>query len=759
MDNSVLKKLFLLIIIFGCILGCKKDSESSDPNPKPEDSAPLTAGKFKEYVITNKNTSIGVFVADDLGKERHIIYGAKNESGKLIRIDSINSFNDGAKAAFTIRISSDKLIREIEALSENGRRIARFTDYDLANKKVNVEIIDAMTNTSLSSKQSIALSDDIINTIRYIQSLKNGRKAASECSPLIEARNQQKLAECIIQEVKDFSIVCGGVVARFPNIASALVCTTVATVWTYVKCSEKQEDIEKYYEKCPEPPLPPLPPPPSPEELDCYLSMPKFNNLDERKQYIDNCKNSPNKSGSSTGDPHLTTTDNFYYEFQGYGEFIALKSTEDNFELQVRQEDIDNTGRVTVNTALAVQTGSDVVCVTANPTRVYVNNQIQQASVYPLALKNGASITKSTTGSQDEYTIKTVNGDVISVRIIINSWLDYWVALNTNRKGKVFGLLGNYDGNRDNDLRIRDGNSVDASFNSLYPAFADSWRISAEKDQKLLYYESGKTTASYTKFGFPQNPVVLTAEKLKLAEAACRNAGVTNEPFLSSCMYDLAVTNNTAFVQSSIWGQQNGLSSSNSYGDDVNVFTNVRIAISERPIENNDSCFVSYRTGKVYRVKEGAQNATDIDAVFSYYCGINMFKASRVLLGGGGLFGEMINQKWSVYRESPVESLAFLRDDDPTSSSRLDATLWGYIKTSTDVKNAFYNLPGLVTNTNQFGETTVINASQGCTPDGLMNKTLRRFRTQEGKLGIIRFTNWGKAANGWWLTMDIKIQK
>src|SRR5699024_11444519 len=56
------------------------------------------------------------------------------------------------------------------------------------------------------------------------------------------------------------------------------------------------------------------------------------------------------------------------------------------------------------------------------------------------------------------------------------------------------GLLGNSDGNPDNDLRLADGTQLppDTSPEVLHADFADSWRIT--NDQSFFTYDEGEST-------------------------------------------------------------------------------------------------------------------------------------------------------------------------------------------------------------------------------------------------------------------------
>ncbi|TDE08295.1 VWD domain-containing protein [Dyadobacter psychrotolerans] len=266
--------------------------------------------------------------------------------------------------------------------------------------------------------------------------------------------------------------------------------------------------------------------------------------------------NKPNPA-SGTADPHLVTLDGVPYDFMGRGEFCVTRSTTDNFEVQSRQDDLDKRGLATFNTAVAVQTGTDVVCVTVSPNRLFVNNQLQNlAGLTTLSLKDGASVSKQ---GANTLNITTKNGDLVKVVLQNSSFIDYFLYLSENRKGKVMGLMGNYDGDKKNDIMVKNGANIlkaDGTilFTELYNSFADSWRIT--QANSLFYYDSGKNTDSYTEKNFPRTLTILTADQKIKAAATCRAAGVTNEPFLSNCIFDVAVTNNADVTKSALLAQE-----------------------------------------------------------------------------------------------------------------------------------------------------------------------------------------------------------
>ncbi|MDO1448233.1 VWD domain-containing protein [Rhodocytophaga aerolata] len=265
--------------------------------------------------------------------------------------------------------------------------------------------------------------------------------------------------------------------------------------------------------------------------------------------------------GKSWGDPHLSTPDGLLYDFHGYGEFIFTKSMQDNFEVQVRMGNpYSTTLQATLNTGLAIQTGTDVVCIVANPQKLYINNVAQELNFDIIPLKEGAGIKREIDKTYQVLTIRSKKGDLVKVRLDGGYYFDFEVTINESRKGHVQGLLGNYDGDKGNDLQLKSGERVEKSFSSMYPRFADSWRVEAANS--LFYYAAGTNTETFTKKDFPKAPLHIPNDKLKWAENICLQAGITEEPFLTNCTCDVALTDDPAMAKSAVWEAQKQIENS-----------------------------------------------------------------------------------------------------------------------------------------------------------------------------------------------------
>ena len=131
-------------------------------------------------------------------------------------------------------------------------------------------------------------------------------------------------------------------------------------------------------------------------------------------------------------------------------------------------------------------------------------------------------------------------------------------ALAPARQGQVGGLLGNADGGPANDLASRGGTVVEVAGLAaetrrarLYGEFGDSWRIS--QAESLFTYGPGEDTSTYSRPDFPS--ALVAASDLPplargMAEAVCRQAGITGAAFLADCALDVGVTGNAEFAAS-----------------------------------------------------------------------------------------------------------------------------------------------------------------------------------------------------------------
>jgi Bacterial Ig domain/von Willebrand factor type D domain/RTX calcium-binding nonapeptide repeat (4 copies) len=193
----------------------------------------------------------------------------------------------------------------------------------------------------------------------------------------------------------------------------------------------------------------------------------------------------PGNKGGSVGDPHIFTFDGFHYDFQAQGDFLLVKALDSDLEVQVRQTPWDFRPETTINTGLATVVDGNRIEFYADQSFLWVNNlQVSIEPAQSLNLGKGSISRTPISGyglPGDLYTITYPNGDVLNNAVYGGFLLDPILDLANSRN--VVGLLGNNNGNADDDLALLDGTILADPLapERLYGEFADSWRVSQEK--------------------------------------------------------------------------------------------------------------------------------------------------------------------------------------------------------------------------------------------------------------------------------------
>jgi von Willebrand factor type D domain len=253
-----------------------------------------------------------------------------------------------------------------------------------------------------------------------------------------------------------------------------------------------------------------------------------------------------------TGDPHVTTFDGQRYDFQAVGEFTAVTSAAGDLTVQVRQSPFEGSSSISVNSAIAVEVSGTRLgfYLEDGLVDVHRNGQSIQIPVGRTALPNGAALVRTADPySGDNYQVEWPDGTVATVSRAAIYGLGVTVEPAKSRAGSLSGLLGNFDGNPQNDVADRGGSSFAPTFDRLYPSFADSWRVSAASS--LFDYPTGESTATFTDRSLPTRPASasdLSAAQRSAALAACQAVGLSDAADLADCTLDVAVTGSAAFA-------------------------------------------------------------------------------------------------------------------------------------------------------------------------------------------------------------------
>lgn len=262
--------------------------------------------------------------------------------------------------------------------------------------------------------------------------------------------------------------------------------------------------------------------------------------------------------GRTNGDPHLGTFDGASYDFQAAGEYTLADSTTDGLLVQARQEPWRDSRYVAIDTAVAMRVGGATVEVDKGMDVRVDGDPVRLAGGRQLGLKGGGAVERH----DEDVAVRWPDGTVGYVWAVGDYGVAFALQPAAGRAGRLRGLLGDFDGNPDDDFVGRDGTRYPAAklagddtsksaFRALYDGFGRSWRVGERTS--LFHYPKGKGPDDYLRKGFPSRFFtidMLSPAKRAAAEKICRAKGITDEQLLEECILDVAITGRKAFASS-----------------------------------------------------------------------------------------------------------------------------------------------------------------------------------------------------------------
>jgi hypothetical protein len=376
----------------------------------------------------------------------------------------------------------------------------------------------------------------------------------------------------------------------------------------------------------------------------------------------------------TNGDPHVTTFDGRHVDFQAVGEFVALRSLDDSMQVQVRQRPFPDSSEVSVNTAVAMDVAGDRVGIYLRDgdMTVLVNGKPTQGD--NATLPHTGTVTRTVVDGQPYLSVGWPDGSHARLTPIAAWGLALFLTVSAQRHGRLTGLLGNDDGNPDNDLAPRGGQPFTnhPSPHDLYQVFGDSWRVT--QAESIFDYGAGETTATFTDRRFPTrtlHPADLPAHAT--AERICRQAGITSPQPLQDCTIDLALTGQAAFQYTAAVAQTFLASRTDAPASTPQSLT-VTGAIAGRIDTAATDCTL-YPSANRFTANLTARLAgeqLDIGIVVQNYHGAGTYTAGSILDGAAVLLLDLGNGTYSAATSSGAGTLAI---NPGTTSGTVDTDL------------------------------------------------------------------------------------
>lgn len=229
------------------------------------------------------------------------------------------------------------------------------------------------------------------------------------------------------------------------------------------------------------------------------------------------------------------------FDFQAAGEFQLVEADGVNIQARTAKQ---GSGASVID-RLAFELGDHVVEIEPASARLRIDGElVGLISGNMFDLGDGASIVR--TGNA--YNFAWPGEGLRPSLQTSGNFISYQIAPDRHPQG----LLGDADGDPNNDLMLGDGTRLPAtsSPSAIHGAFADSWRITDE--ESLFTYGPGESTDTFTDRTFPETVISIgdySDEVLAEATAHCTDAGVPDGRPFENCLLDWAVTRDQAFVE------------------------------------------------------------------------------------------------------------------------------------------------------------------------------------------------------------------
>lgn len=232
----------------------------------------------------------------------------------------------------------------------------------------------------------------------------------------------------------------------------------------------------------------------------------------EKRPPVDSTGYRRPEEGSARTDPHFRTFDGTEYTFNPLGEFIYLTNNEDVIQSRFSQyvnSQGDSTRASYFSSFVVKGKDSAVIQVDLTSAQTFSIRVDGEIMILEPGIWRSSGIVLSYEDNST-LTIRIESGIEITIQIL-GRMLNGLVSLPIGQKGKIKGLLGNWDDNSANDLELPGGSSISTNSNISDIHFNFGMKWETRNDTSLFFYPEGLSWDNFRQPDFMPDfsPVVL----------------------------------------------------------------------------------------------------------------------------------------------------------------------------------------------------------------------------------------------------------
>ncbi|XP_075249887.1 uncharacterized protein LOC142342447 [Convolutriloba macropyga] len=244
------------------------------------------------------------------------------------------------------------------------------------------------------------------------------------------------------------------------------------------------------------------------------------------------------------GDPDITTADGKSYPFMGLGVFTMLQT---HFDYPtIVQASMRRIGQGTVISGVAVKFNGSLLECHINVSGFFqfaINGHVKEIGVTPQYIISGIQIKES--DDLKSFQFRFLGNSFLIQIVIVNNFLNLLVSVPPTFKSNMSGLMGNFDGDPNNDYQAKNGTILDpdSDFMTVDQYFGRSWQV-PQTERIFSVQTIIDRIENETQSGLPFEPtydIIFPDEARKLhAEQKCKND--------TACLRDMSLVGNDSIA-------------------------------------------------------------------------------------------------------------------------------------------------------------------------------------------------------------------